>query len=257
MPMMKEIWTPLKLVSVRYFKDKDQNVYYKKVGKRHRVQTRPFWIYKRFYAFSMVLLLTIPGYFGYQFAMDFASDKIIAEVSKDVSDDDMKQILQDDGMQDVLKQELGEDKAAEVLARYKVDASSNAVPQTDTNSNTDASSSKASQSSEASSPSEGNKSSTPATDSSADKEEPVKETPKQPEKKPAKKPSTGFSNKDEATRFVMSKFSAGEINEFRSLAQGGLTGEEKSYIKSKVYSRLSAAEIEALKRIAVVEMSKQ
>lgn len=267
MRAMKEVWTPLKIFGVRYYRDRDQDVYYKKVGSGKRQETRPFWKYKRFALAMTFLLLAIPGgYAGYQIAIDKASDKLVNEVASQVSKEDMNKLLADPSVQEVLEKELGTKKAAALLKENNVDPAAIATARISNEDLTfkpieaeaaggQVSSEKeqeiaaaAEQAQEdiktgeaASSPQAGQ--TAPSTENtSVSKEE---------------KPKARFQSREEATRFVMSKFSMGEVSQFAQMAQGGLTEEEKSEIKSKVTSRLTAEEYEALKLFGIIELGKQ
>lgn len=274
MPMMKEIWTPFKVMGVRYFKDKDNNVYYKKVGKRHRRQTRPFWRFKRLYALGTLLVVGVSGYIGYQYVINQASNQLFAEVEKEVTPADMNHLLSNTSVQKMLEEQVGKEKAESILRDYGIATSSSSAVATGGVKSTSATATTAS-----SAPaSKGTESSTSASNASQPVKstaEPAKNSQNVPSKQPAKQPakqtakqtepktkpksssSLRFKTREEATRFVLSKFSASEINKVRTLMQGGVTPEEKAYIKNLVFSRLSKAEMDSLKAFSAVELSKR
>lgn len=68
------------------------------------------------------------------------------------------------------------------------------------------------------------------------------------ERKGNEQAASSFGSKQEAVKFVMSRFSAGELNKLRQMASGGLTSEEKSELKKIAYSKFTAAEIAAVQK---------
>lgn len=268
MRAMKEVWTPLKIFGVRYYRDRDQDVYYKKVGSGKRQKTRPFWKYKRFALAMTFLLLAIPGgYAGYQIAIDKASDKLVNEVASQVSKEDMNKLLADPSVQEVLEKELGTKKAAALLKENNVDPAAIATAGISSEDLTfkpiEAEAAGGQVSSE-------KEQETAATNVQAQEDiktgEAASSSPQAGQTAPStentsvskeEKPKARFQSREEATRFVMSKFSMGEVSQFAQMAQGGLTEEEKSDIKSKVTSRLTAEEYEALKLFGIIELGKQ
>jgi hypothetical protein len=273
MPRMKEVWTPLKLVGIRYFKDRDNKVYYKKVGKGHRYETRPFWKYKRFGIVTVMVLLTIPGYIGYAMVMDKASEKIMKEVTGQVSKEEVSQLLKDPTVQEMMEKELGTEKTAEVLKNYEVEASGIVTARISEEDLTfkkneqpsvpekmQESQNQGGQSSDPKGTSErlnkdisGSNNQKPQNGNNEQTNQP-KEATQNTKKEPQ---GLKFESREEATKFVMSKFSMSEISSFTQMAQGGLTAEEKEEIKSTVKSRLTNQEYEALKVFGLIEMSKQ
>ncbi|WP_078409163.1 hypothetical protein [Priestia abyssalis] len=277
MPRMKEVWTPLKWFGIRYFKDSENKVYYKKIGKNHRRETRPFWRYKRFGLAASLLLLLIPGFMGYEVVMDKASEKLVNEVAGQVTKEEINELLKDPTVQEMMEKELGTKKAAELLKDHEVEASGIATsgisdddltfkqtgtsPQTEGQEPADSSSAAIT----------GKKDSSASVSANTDeKPSSVKEEQNQSanasEKSSSGKEQTSesdnserpmFESRAEATKFVMSKFSMSEMSSFAQMAQGGLTSEEKTEIKSIVQSRLSAEEYEALKIFGLIELSKQ
>ncbi|MDQ0243778.1 hypothetical protein J2S09_001323 [Bacillus fengqiuensis] len=269
MRAMKEVWTPLKMFGVRYYRDRDQDVYYKKVGNRNRKQTRPFWKYKRFVLTVIFLLLAIPGgYAGYQIALDKASDKLVNEVASQVSKEDMNKLLEEPSVQEVLEKELGTKKAAALLKENNVDPAAIATARISSEDLTFKPTEGETAAGQAPSPTvqepnkataveqgQGNgKTGEAASDPQTGQTPPTTENASASKEE---KPKPRFQSREEATQFVMSKFSMGEISQFAQMAQGGLTEEEKSSIKSQVTSRLTAEEYEALKLFGIIELGKQ
>lgn len=277
MPRMKEVWTPLKWVGVRYFKDSENKMYYKKIGKNHRQETRPFWRYKRFGLAMALLLLLIPGFIGYQVVMDKASEKLVNEVAGQITKEEINELLKDPTVQEMMEKELGTKEAAKLLQDHEVEASgiatsgiseddltfkqagtpaqldgqeassSSAAVEAGTNGSTESVS--ASKDQKPSSGKEGQ--------GTNEKSSSAKGQQNQSSSEADKTERPMFESRAEATKFVMSKFSMSEISSFAQMAQGGLTPEEKSEIKSIVQSRLSAKEYEALKVFGLIELSKQ
>ncbi|UNL85806.1 hypothetical protein [Priestia koreensis] len=264
MPMMKEIWTPFKIMGVRYFKDKDNNVYYKKVGKRHRRQTRPFWRFKRLYALGTLLVVGVSGYIGYQYVINQASNQLFAEVEKEVTPADMNHLLSNTSVQKMLEEQVGKEKAEKILRNYGIATSSSSAVEAGGAKSTSATATTASSApaTKGTEPSTSAPNASQPVKSTAEPAKnsqnvPSKQTTKQtePKTKPTPSSSLRFKTREEATRFVLSKFSASEINKIRTLMQGGVTADEKAYIKNLVFSRLSKAELDSLKAFSVIELS--
>lgn len=57
-----------------------------------------------------------------------------------------------------------------------------------------------------------------------------------------------FENKQQAVKFVMSRFSVSEINNIKQLASGELTAEKKAELKRIAYSKFTKEEIEAVRK---------
>lgn len=74
---------------------------------------------------------------------------------------------------------------------------------------------------------------------------------------PASAPSLMFATREEAMKFLLTKFTMSELTSLASKAQGGLTAEEKEEVKSTLLSRLSPEELQALKVLGLIELSKQ
>ncbi len=64
-----------------------------------------------------------------------------------------------------------------------------------------------------------------------------------------KKEAVQFDNKQEAVKFVMSRFSASELNRLRQMASGGLTPEKKAELKKIAYTKFTSAEIAAVQKV--------
>ena len=72
------------------------------------------------------------------------------------------------------------------------------------------------------------------------------------QKKPTsteKKEAVQFESKQEAVKFVMSRFSASELNKLRQMASGGLTPEKKAELKKIAYTKFTSAEIAAVQKV--------
>lgn len=88
--------------------------------------------------------------------------------------------------------------------------------------------------------------------SGEDTKEEAKEKPeekKAEEKKAESTPAAGDFWSEPLVREVYARFSASEISTCSSMLSGGLTKEEKKYIKNLVYSRVSSAEISEIERL--------
>lgn len=64
-----------------------------------------------------------------------------------------------------------------------------------------------------------------------------------------KKDLLAFSDKQDAVKFVMSRFSVSELNHLRQIASGGLTPEEKAELKKIAYAKFSSSEIVAVQKV--------
>ena len=245
MPMMKEIWTPMKWLGVRYFKDKDRNIYYKKVRNHSRVQTKVFRVYKFLAALLVIGILAAGGYGGYQYMMNKMSDQLIKEVSNEMHNPDVQKMLKDPDIQKALKEGAGSTDSAEVT--NSINQSTSHHPGNKTSENASLSDEKNNKQSAISQPVSAEPSSSVQTGKPAEKTVQTKDSH-----------STGsssgihFHSKQEATRFVLSKFSLPELYQMKSMYQKG----EKEEVKSKVYSRLSPAEVKALQEVAAKEANK-
>jgi len=64
-------------------------------------------------------------------------------------------------------------------------------------------------------------------------------------------------NVEEAEALVLDKFSIGAIREYAGMASGGLTAEELAVLEQEVMGKFTAAELESLKLVALMEMQKR
>ncbi|WP_026574121.1 hypothetical protein [Bacillus sp. UNC438CL73TsuS30] len=216
---MREINTPLKPLGIRYFKDEEGH-YYKKRGKHRRIQVKPFWKKKRLWLGFSFSFLLIMGFVCYHLVMNFASKKVVDEVSAQIPQREIKNLLMEPTVQQTIENQVGPEKKKEILQKYSVKSVSN--PKTPT---------KAAQRKEA-----GNT--------------------VHPGVENVAKTKLMFTSRDQAMKFVLSKFTASEIAAFVDKAKDGLTPQEKSEITSQVLKRLTPEEYNALKTFAVVEVSK-
>lgn len=187
---------------------------------------------------SVVVLLGAGGYTAYQYVMNMAADKISEELANDP--ELMKKIDEE-----VKKNEEEIAKLAEGLpteGEGEKNAAGQSVSSHPSHSELETEGQK----------NQGTKPSVDGAGTSSVNEQPAKQQPAPAEQQPAKesKPSGGkeFSNRNEAVRFAMSRFSAGEMNEMRKMAADGLTAEEKAILKQKAFSNFSAEEIAAVQR---------
>ncbi|HBC93660.1 MAG TPA: hypothetical protein DCZ10_12400 [Pelotomaculum sp.] len=66
-----------------------------------------------------------------------------------------------------------------------------------------------------------------------------------------------FTTKEEALKFLLTKFSMSELNGFIKMADGGVTAAEKDQIKSTLMARLTPEEYQALKVLGLIELQKR
>ncbi|MBI0579817.1 hypothetical protein IEC97_20880 [Neobacillus cucumis] len=219
MPKMREINTPLKPLGIRYFKD-EEGLYYQKRGKHRRKQVKPFWKKKRMWLGASFSLLLIIGIFGYHLVMNLASKKVVDEVSAQIPQKEIKNLLMEPSVQQTIENQVGPEKKKEILQKYSVKSVSNA------------------------------KAPTTAVQG--------KETGNTVHSGVGNvaKPKLMFTSRDQAMKFLLSKFTASELAAFADKAKDGLTPQEKSEITSQVLSRLTPEEYNALKTFAVIEVSK-
>lgn len=230
---MREVSTPLKLFKIRYYKD-ENGLYYKKIGKGHRRQVKPFWKMKRVRLGVPIVILLVAGFSAYQIGMDMASKKVVEEFSAQIPEKEIKEILKSPDVQDIIEKEIGTEKKQEVLQKYSVETtqdSATAASVTGTGEKSENQTNKISNQSQ--------------TSTSSNQPAPKKDTSK-----------LQFKSRDEVMKFLLSKFSMGELKGFAKKAEGGITAEEKAEIKNAVLQRLTQEEYNALKVYGILEMSK-
>ena len=230
MPLMREVKTPFKLFRIQYFKD-EHGQYYKKIGDQHRRRVRPFWKKKRVWLGIPLIVLLALGYVGYRVGIDMASEKVVKEVSKQISAQEIQGLLKDPSVQTMIEKELGASQKQEIYKKYSVDpaltASVSSGKGTAVNNQTGQESTNGS-----------------ATSKDTTKSDRPKQTKLQ------------FKSRQEVMKFLLSKFSMAELSQLAKKADGGLTPEEKTEIKNTILSRISGAEYEALKIYALIEVGK-
>lgn len=228
---MKEIKTPFKLFNVRYFID-DDGQYYKKIGSHHRnAIKKPFWKMKRFKLGMPLLVLLMLGLVGYQVGMNFASEKVVDEVSKQIPKEDIQALLTEPGIQQMIEDEVGANKKQEILTKYAVSTSEEA-PLVASKSNETVAVANTSKQKSGTTSSSGNTTSTKGGS------------------------KLKFTSRDQVTTFLLSKFTMNELMSYASAVKGGVTPEKKAEIKATVMKRLTPEEYEALKLFAIIEVSK-
>ena len=261
---MKEIKTPLALFKIHYFQD-EKGVYYKKKGENHRTKIRPFWKMKRIVLGVPLMLLLVVGFFGYKIGMNLVSEKVMSELTSQMTKEDYEDILKDPSVQQIIDKEMGTNQ---LLNKVSSDPSiKDAISQSPVATNVNSSNEKdtvaatTDDSRKEKNPSnEGNEKDTPAanTDSSKDKDT-VAGQDKTNEKQPSvekTEPKLQFNSRTEVMKFLLSKFSMAELRGLAKKAEDGVTAQEKAEIKSTVLGRLSTEEYNAVKVFAVVEISK-
>lgn len=184
---------------------------------------------------SVVIILGAGGYAAYQYAMNMAADKLSEELTNDP--ELMKQI------DEAVKK--NEEEIAKLAEELPTDGEKGQAVETATSpSGSTGGTEEQKSENQASASSAGEQGST------ASKEQPAKETSSTEKPATESKPSGGkeFSSRNEAVRFAMSRFSAGEMNEMRKMAADGLTAEEKAILKQKAFSNFSPEEMAAVQR---------
>ena len=259
MPVMREIKTPLTLFKIRYFQD-EKGQYYKKKGDNHRTKIRPFWKMKRIVIGIPLLVLLILGVAGYKIGMSLASDKIVDELASQITKEDYDKILKDPSVQQIIEKETGANKS-ELLKNISADPAIQETISKGTDTpakTTTVDSTKEENPTASNTDADKNKDTVATVDT--DKGEPKTKTKNEEKQQPTvekEQPGLRFNSSSEAMKFLLSKFSMGELSALAKKAQGGVTPQEKEEIKSTVLSRLSAEEYNALKAFAVVEASKR
>ncbi|MEH7306819.1 hypothetical protein [Neobacillus drentensis] len=230
---------------------------------------RPFWKKKRFKLGIPVLLLLVLGIAVYKIGMGLASEKMVDELASEMTKEDYDAILKDPGVQQILAKESGSGQTRELLTNLSSDptvkdALSNqpvntangqdhpaAVNMDSSKEKGEAASNKAKETN-AKNPAANKGKSTTATENAG------KDTAK-PEQPSPGKVQTGlqFSSNQEVMKFLLSKFSMGELSALAKKAQGGVSVQEKEEIKSTVLGRLSTEEYNALKVYAAITLSKR
>ncbi len=223
MPKLRQIQTPLNYIKIRLLQDETTNKYYIKFpfqsGRGSRLRN-----------FVLLLSLLVAGGVGtvsYQYGMQYASDKMIDQLAKEVlTQEEVTTLLEDPEVKKLVQEQL---------ALQGVTLAPQAAPAAQATTT------------EPSQPTKPDPVSTSA----------EKQTANQAAKPQEASPQRiGFSTKEEALQFLLTKFSMAELRQFASLAQGGLTGEEREQIKSTLLSRLTPDEFHALKVLGLVEISK-
>ncbi len=79
---------------------------------------------------------------------------------------------------------------------------------------------------------------------------------------PSASPESGavqpvFSSREEAMKFLLTKFTMAELMDLAALAQGGLTAEKQAQVKNDLLSRLTPEEFQALKVFGLIELSRK
>jgi hypothetical protein len=120
MPLMKEVKTPLGLLGIRYYID-ENGVYYKKVGKSGRQTVKPIWKMKRLMIGVPLIFILVVGFVGYRFGLNIVSDKVMNEVTSQITNKEIEILLKDPSIQELIEKEVGIGKAKALLEKYSVD----------------------------------------------------------------------------------------------------------------------------------------
>jgi hypothetical protein len=243
MPVMKELKTPLKFLGIRYFKD-ENGIYYKKVGNNNRKTVRPFWKIKRIMLGVPLLFVLIIGFAGYKYGLNIASEKVMTEITKQITDEDIQQLLKDPTIQQIIEKEIGSEKTKELFEKYAVDI---AVGNPDAK------------------PDSGDQTTGDGTDNGSQDaaKQPINngnagETQQGNDNKDntTTEPNLAFSTRDDVLKFLLGKFTMSELTELAKKSEGGINSQEKAEIRDSLLSRLTDEEYDAIKVFAVVELSK-
>lgn len=168
-----------------------------------------------------IVILAVLGGAGYKVGMNYASEKMINQVAEQVlTKDEVNQLLNDPAVQQSIKEQAGTEALAQLQQQIGTTKQSSTGQTVDAAPQSEASSS-------------------PKTAGSNQEN------------------SVAFTSKEEALKFLLSKFTMEELKGFAGQAQGGLTAEEKASIKSELLSRISPEEYQALKVLGLIELSKQ
>ncbi|MBP1934079.1 hypothetical protein [Ammoniphilus resinae] len=181
-----------------------------------------------------VVCLAVLGVIGYNWVISFASDRLVEQVTKDMlTDDEVNELMKEPAVQKALEEQLG----AIPSDQEEVDQDSAGDSQK-SDQNTTVTPEPSESGGRAGSSSSGSETGT-STATTGNQEK------------------VGFSNKEEALKFLLSRFSMSELKEFVSMASGGVTAEEKQEIKKALLERLSPEEFQALKVLGLIELKKR
>jgi len=173
-----------------------------------------------------VVCLAVLGLIGYKWAISYASDRLVEQVTKDMfTDDEVNELMKEPAIQKALEEQLGAVKSPTDLATDSAGASQ-----------------EAGQSSPDTPAPSGSKDGSGGSTSASTVE---------------KQGQHPFSDKEEALKFLLTRFSMSELKEFVSMASGGVTAEEKKEIKEALLGRLSPEEFQALKVLGLIELKKR
>ncbi|QCJ44237.1 hypothetical protein FAY30_21295 [Bacillus sp. S3] len=199
-----------------------------KKGARHRQQVRPFWKMKRAILGIPLVIILILGFAGYRIGMNLASEKVVKELATQIPEKDIQDLLEDPTVQKEIEDEVGSEKKEEILTKYAVVSATPAKPK------------------ESTVPATKEASQTTPVESKVSTPAPVKN-----------KPGLNFKSREDVLKFLLSKFTMGELKDLAKKADGGITPEEKSEIKGVVLQRLSPEEYNAVKVFAIIELGNQ
>jgi hypothetical protein len=246
MPLMKEIKTPLAFLGIRYYKD-ENGVYYKKVGKKGRQTIKPLWKMKRLMLGVPLIIILGLGFVGYRFGLNIASDKVMNEVTSQITNKDIEILLKEPSIQELIEKEVGIEKTRELLEKYSVDITKvNPDSLTDTNSQPSTSGSDKN--------TEGKN--TTKDDQHGTDNKNGQQVDDNQEEGPNGEQTLSFKSREEVTKFMLSKFSMSELTNLAKKANGGITSSEKAEIRDALLNKLTKEEYDAVKVFGVIELSK-
>ena len=181
-----------------------------------------------------VVCLAVLGVIGYKWVISYASERLVEQVTKDMlTDDEVNELMKEPAVQRALEEQLGAIEVPTDQGNSKATTDSTTPKQ------------KADQGSAVTPAPSGSKSGNVGSTSASTVE------------KQGQEEQIAFSDKEEALKFLLSRFSMSELKEFVSMASGGVTPDEKKEIKQSLLDRLSPQEFQALKVLGLVELKKR
>lgn len=160
-----------------------------------------------------ISLLSISGYAGYHYLVDMAANKLLQELSGDLTNSDIS--IDVEGLTNNNDQLVATQSASEKAKELKLDAAESKtenIPQ----------------------------------EQNSTKQEEIKNSNAKNDSE--SREVLSFENKQQAVKFAMSKFSVSEIKHIKQLASGELTAEKKAELKRIAYSKFTKEEIEAVRK---------
>ncbi|MBJ6361990.1 hypothetical protein ACFOQM_11905 [Paenibacillus sp. GCM10012307] len=222
---IKKVRTPLGLIGIKWYISKDGTRWVRfGDGERKRIARGGFLLFKWT---TILIIIGVIGWNGYNYSMSYASDKMIQQLSNQlVNAEEFQRMKQDPSVRQLLTEhadELGKEYIAKLGSPKPNDGASS-----------------------------GNQGTNQAEDQTGSDK---------PANKPAVDDKKGSKlivrNKEEALKLLLSKFTMKELTDLANSAKGGLTEKKKEHIKDTVMARLTADEFEAVKVVVMMELLKK